>query len=455
MDNKKQDPYAKYEVRSEDPYAKYEVKPTKQPENNPKQSGFERFVNHPYTQNTANAIIGAGDSLRDLLTLGFTKDLPLSSGKAYEGGKLAGEVGGFLAGGEALDAARAGLESASLIGKSAQWLGRNGLGGLTKRLTGSTLFGAAENPEDRSKGAETGIKAGLLGEGLTAPFRAIGGAAELANPVNYANKLAKNVKEGYQKSVMKQKAAYAPVTEKYGEHMVSVTPEKYLGFTEKQTKYFTPDVKKSYTTFLEEPTFNNLHKLQSQMGRDAARVSANPNKINTAQTLSSSRDYLNKKVSSFLSRDPEMAAQYESGKAISRDEVFPYLANPTLKKISKGLISSPTPSQLSSAIAKGAQKEAYTAGNKIITSVPASHHLTKILDKINHRMNLGNALQAALPLLTGVAGIPGGVAGALGGVAAGHFLSPHAMSLAQNPLAQKIMSGLGGATRGASQLYYE
>jgi len=399
-----------------------------------------------------NALLGAGDSLRDLLSLGYTKGRPTGEGTAYKVGNVLGDIGGFVGGGELLDAARAGLTAAPAIGRGAQWLGKEGIPSLTKRLTGSSIFGAVENPEERLKGAGQGLAYGALGEALTAPFQGIGKLAEITNPIKYSAKEAGKIRNEYQLAKLKQAEAYAPVTAKYGDSWLTPKPESYLGFKEGEKKYFTPEVKKVYKDFLDDPSFGNLHKLQSQMGKDASRISTSGNKINTSQTLTAARDKVNEKISNFLKKDPEMFELYEKGRAITRDEVSPFTSNPTLAKISQGLNTHPTPEQLHSAITKSSQKMSRMEGGRALSALPESHYLSKALEKLGKKMSNADLAKSIIPILGGVGGsMTGGLPfGAALGLS-GHY----GLKMAQNPKVEAIARSLAKATRTAPQIKYE
>ena len=151
---------------------------TKQSQQQPTQQPQESMLDKISNSWPVNATLGAGDAVRDLLSLGATKNHPMGEGKAYEAGKIGGDIAGFIGGGELLDTARAGMEALPYIGRGAQWLGREGIPGIARRLSGSTLFGTAEHPEDRLKGAKEGFKAGLIGESIMAPFKGVGALAE-------------------------------------------------------------------------------------------------------------------------------------------------------------------------------------------------------------------------------------------------------------------------------------
>jgi hypothetical protein len=399
-----------------------------------------------------NALLGAGDAIRDLMSLGYTKGNPTGEGVGYKVGNILGDIGGFVGGGELLDAARVGIGAAPLIGKGAQWLGKEGIPAVTKRLAGSSIFGAAQEPEDRLKGAGEGLKNGAIGEALTLPFHAIGKIAEVTNPVKYSAKEAEKIRGEYQAAKIKQAEAYAPVTAKYGESWLTPKPESFLGFNQGEIKYFTPEVKKVYKDFLDEPSFQNLHNLQSQMGKDAARISTSGNKINTSQTLTAARDRINEKISAFLKKDPKMHEFYEKGRTITREEVSPFTSNPTLAKISQGLNTHPSPEQLHKAITKSAQKMGRMEGGKAISALPESHYLAKALEKLGKKMSNADLVKSILPIVGGaggglIGGAPLGAALGLGG----HY----GMKVAQNPFVESIARSLAKATRTAPQIKYE
>jgi hypothetical protein len=301
------------------------------------------------------------------------------------------------------------------------------------RIGGQAGFGALTN-ENPAKGAAEfgGVQAAI--EGLSLPFRAVGQIAEFANPLKYAKNTIAKMKSGYDDAVKAQKAAYAPVNAKYGQNWMTANPENYLGFDKNQIKYFTPEIKRLYTDFIEEPTFRNMHELQSQIGKDWARMASNPNKINTAQTLKMARESLNKKIVNYLSHDKQALASYEKGGEITKSLVSPYLSNPILRRIAYGKIKEMEPQKLANAISKATQKE--------IGAIPSTHELNNLFGKLQNRINVGQSIQNALPIGLGALGAMGGslvhpalgtLAGAGGGAAAGKYLTPSALNLAQNP----------------------
>ena len=205
---------------------------------------------------TANAVLGAGDAVRNLMSAGYTSDKPSSSGTAYDIGKGVGDIGSFIGGGSL-------AHSLPGVSKIPEYLGHSGLGGIAQRLLGSEAFDILQN-KDRAQGAKEGLQSGLVGEAIGAPFRAVGKAAEAFNPIKAAESAQQKIGQEAKKAKTAMNQAYGPVHEAYGNNLVTTTPEKYLGFGREDYKYFTPDVKKVYDSFIHEPNFKNLEtKLSS------------------------------------------------------------------------------------------------------------------------------------------------------------------------------------------------
>lgn len=330
-------------------------------------------------------------------------------------------------------------------------------GGALGRVGSQAAFGGLTSNDPLKGAMEYGGAQGAF-EGLTLPFKGIKGIAELMNPVEYTRNEMKNIKLGHDNAKLQMNEDYRPVNEKYDDHLMTISPQKYLGFDKTQVKRFTPEVKLNYEEFLKKPNFKNLHDLQSSMGKDYSRIATNPNKIKTAGNLKLSRDYINNKISSFLKNDPEMLAQYNKGRETARDFYYPYLSNDVLKKISKGVKQDISPRQLSNSLTKSREKIVYEKDGKPITAIPDEHPLTKTLNKLNNRIHLGEAAQYAIPTLTGTltgGHLSPGIGNLLGGGAGGliaHYLQPHMIKFIQNPAANKIIkSGLGIPTQAISR----
>lgn len=361
------------------------------------------------------------------------------------------------------------IPMATSIGNS---LGRIGYGTALSTIPDVL---SEEGRKDLSGNLEHNLGLNALIEGVSYPFRGASKLAELMNPVNLANKKAEQIRNEYQIALDNEKKAYAPVISKYGDVSVVpkidqppmlvnktssivdkggnpfssqslvkqkpkvMNPEDYLNLDKEDVNYFTPNVKKSYNRFLDDPSFENLHKLQSRMGNDWAKVKVDPSKIDTAQALSNARLDVKDKIQSFLSKDKNALNQYNDALDITKNQVKPYESNALLRKISKGNIEDVTPNQLTKAIAKGTQKE--------VGAIPSDHPLIGHMNDLVNALQIGRAAQVGIPVLGGaMAGeyISPGWGGALSGAATGlgarhlagiatKFGAPDITELAQNP----------------------
>jgi hypothetical protein len=311
--------------------------------------------------------------------------------------------------------------------------------------TASNLGYAAPNihsmQDFRNVGQES-VGLNSLLEAGTLPFRAGGYAAEMSNPLNYSAQKSNEINTEFNAAQAAQQAIYAPVFARYGENTVTTTPQSYLGFTPAITRRFTPNINKSYRDFIDEPSFQNLHNLQSQMGKDASSMSGNTNKINTYQTLNNARQSVQGRIQGYLSQDPNALSSYNAGTNITRDLVEPYRSSNALQNISSGAETNASPSDITNAIQKGI----------VDRSIPANHPLVNHMNDLNNAINFGKAAQYAIPALVGGLGgqyIHPGLGGALGGASgvlgasqiagmASKFGAPSLTGFVQNPMIQSL-----------------
>lgn len=332
-----------------------------------------------------------------------------------------------------------------------------GIANMGARAGATTAIGGAENMGEPGKGslgekfmegAGNTAPYALGAEGVMAPIRAIAGLAESINPQKTAARIANYLRGHYNKGVKAQQEAYAPVHAKFGDQNVTGAPRMYLGFhPQEEEQYFTPNVSRKYREFQDKPTFQNLHELQSTMFRDAASTTSQE----TQQALVNARKKVNDNISGFLRQDTKQLANYERGRRISRERVFPYMENPTIRNIvdTKRPIENFDPQELHKGLQDTPLFQLSQRGEKDI-----NHPLVKAGHSMNTQVQKAQMMQYGIP-----ASIAGGAAmlsnpswatalgsvGALGGAALGHVGGITAAKLAQNDLLQKLMRG---ASRG-------
>lgn len=289
------------------------------------------------------------------------------------------------------------------------------------------------------------LSANAILEAGTSPLRIAGHAAEILNPIQHTRDKIRDIQTEYAGARQAQRAAYDPVTAAYGNTNVTNRPSEYLGFTRAQTRYFTPEIRRVYQDFIGRPTFDNLHRLQSQMYRDAASLEGNSNKINTLQTIRRTREQIQGQIQNFLARDPQALASYNRGIDLTRDLIKPYEYNEKLTKVARGQVTEMKPQQLRKEILKGVQEE--------YGGIPVGHPLRNHLRDLDKFADFGNAVNdigiPAAGLIGGEIASPG-LGGAITGLAAGggaRYMMPGLVKGAQNPLLERMM-------RAINPLYY-
>lgn len=128
-------------------------------------TGAAKYLQDVAQSPASQAVLGAGDqfvnSFKNMANMFVPESMPqlrsepMQSGQggAYEAGSVAGDVGAFVAGGGALNAARLGLAGVKGIGKAASALSGEGARGIGRRALGSGLYGASQSEGDRLQGA--------------------------------------------------------------------------------------------------------------------------------------------------------------------------------------------------------------------------------------------------------------------------------------------------------------
>lgn len=260
-----------------------------------------------------------------------------------------------------------------------------GLGGIGSRALVNSLYGGAINKENISEGMKEGLVSSLAGDIIPGIATGIGKYSEFVNPIKFVSNKINSIKNEYNAVKELQRQKYRPVNEKYNDYMVTSTPEKYLGFTKKDKKYFTPEVNKAYGDFIDEPNFKNLHTLQSIMGSNAVKSK----RQNVIQTLNIGRNKIKKIIENFLSHDPESLALYKEGSDITKNILSGYESTPLLRNIISGLKKDVEGKKLISSLSSGAEKEAYKEAGKSIAKIPEGHSLRNHLKDLEEKF--GNA----------------------------------------------------------------
>ncbi len=435
-----------------------------------------------------NAILGAGDAARNTIASGLNilpgVNIPMAQsaqGPGYGVGKFAGNVGSFLAAGEALDAARAASEALPYVGQAAQYLGGTGMAGVARRALGSGLYGALATPTNRAQ--QAGIGAGMSAalDAVPGVGSALASGANYLMPQKFAQRIIQNLGggqtlEGATKSVLSdiknagqnQKqiaggmfnnvrsqipdqngsiystpggvgsyqpeglgnvyqdystasspssspigAGLSPANDSFGGNPTSQTgntainpeiPAANTPFPSSWTAPTTPqstfsnlrgqypslgtDITSNYTTpiknmhnqFIQNPTFQNAHALQSQIGTRIRELNDVPSDMATANekyALQTARSALVGRdaqgnitgdIGTYLNNiSPNLADQYKNAADYFYQNYTPYLNTPKISDIVSGNITNMQPSSLGNLF-----KAPGDSMNTILSQLPSS-----------------------------------------------------------------------------------
>lgn len=326
-----------------------------------------------------------------------------------------------------------------------------GAAGIISRLGVGGGLGALENPDNKAQGALTGAGFSAAGEAVPAAFSGIGKIAELINPVKYAGKLGKQIQNTYQTFKDQASNIYNDLRARHGDSNIYQIGNKlpstnYLKSDPENMSYLTSnsDLRKMHNTFIKDPSFENAHKLQSQMGTEIREIRSrgmDASSRNTVSALSDLRTNLLDDMGTFLNNTNKLDyAQYQTARGITRDIVAPHDIDSYVGKVARGKIKNTQPEQLVKGI-----KNAVESGE-----LPKGHYLEQLGEQLNHRMQRGQAINDLGSLIGGGAIgemlMPGGygLAGGLGiGSAVAKYVNPTAIKLAQNPYFLKGLQNLG------------
>lgn len=315
------------------------------------------------------------------------------------------------------------------------------------------------NLEDLKKSSIHSLMGNALIEAGTLPYRVPTSLAETFNPLGHANLKYNQIRNDFSTAKAIQDATYKPVFDKYGSYNVTLDPVNYLNSTGIKRSKLYDQSKDLYDKFKNNPTFQNLHDLQSQIGVDLRQSQVAKSKPASVSRFRNYQNKLKDKVTNYLKYDDAMLERYKEGSAFTRDVVEPYRATPTLEKIAFGKKANVTPENLSSAITKGTEKIISRKGNQAFTAIPEGHALTNHLKDLEKIMNFGKLAKAVVPTATGIlAGeaLMPGMGGFAAGAGSGGGLAAGLLSTIGNPILGATLQNpfLKSAFKGTSVPYY-
>lgn len=336
------------------------------------QTLIEKIANSPAVQfalgaqrGTTEPFVQAGDIVNKLINkaagtnLAPISQLPQQQGFAGQAGEVAGNLAGYLGGGELLGAGIKGLEEAPLVGKAAQELGAEGrLPQAVRNITGAAGYGALTSPQDRSKGALYNTAAAGAFEGMPLVSKLLSNlnpnkyASNILNKLTPAKSLTENaaslagdIKDSANGIKEQYKAMFEPIKETAGNKSIYQSELGNVPTTYKNTfkglkKPFLGSASDFHDDFMESPTFENAHKLQSELGAEARSIVPTSSAERAEKLkISKLRGSLKNDINNFLiKKDPtgDLANKYNKMGNFYLNEYVPYKSIPAISKILQG-----------------------------------------------------------------------------------------------------------------------
>ena len=322
-------------------------------------------------------------------------------GTAVNIGQTLGDIQGFLMLGGPVGMLGKAAETAPLIGKGAQWLGKTSLGRLTGGTAGGAAYGALMNPEDRTGGAMSGAAAGAIPTGIMGIPSLYKGVKGFLSPkvhmenlldtlskgksaTENAQSLANDLQNAYKTKMSQSESLYAPVEQAAGKRRIPrgvyyyQNPDEYL-------PYYDFDLKKLHNTFISKPNFKNAQDLYSQLGKETRKLEIKPGKdlaeTKRMQIYKQQKENVLMDINSFLnSRNPDIADRYLLANQFHAENIGPYHSNPKIERLISGdeiaEKAKVTPKNISDIFRKpitpvGAEEDYVQSIDKILGNMPA------------------------------------------------------------------------------------
>jgi hypothetical protein len=421
----------------------------KQLNNDEKSSNIENnmSISHITSHPLFRFLVGAGGGIQNsLANLPYSPipSAPEAQGLSGQLGDVTGNILSFLGGGEALNTARAASESLPLIGRLAKTLSGEGSAGIARRIAGTALGGALESPDNRLQGAEKGALFSGLGESIPVALKSVNHIAEFMSPQRFTNQLAASIKHNYQQSKIQAKDLYDKVLSNIGDQTLSTT--SYNQLTKGFFKYYDAKLNQLHQEFIQQPTFDKAHQLQSQIGSKIAQLQSkkDPDVLthNAILDLKQARSILQNDIAHFLQQKyPAVSDRYQAASQFYKNTVIPYKGNSLIRKIVQGERKAIKPEKLAESLTNLLQSDK--------TAISPTHYLKEASNQISTKIHRGKMTSQLAALLTG-AGLgeityPGGLGafgGLIGGSAAHRYVLPKLLDLAVNPYANQQIKKL-------------
>lgn len=288
---------------------------------------------------------------------------------------------------------------------------------LRRLLTAGTL-GGLTNPEDPTGGAKTSL--GVSGALEAAPYvgKGLGMGFDKLTRSDLSKEMMGKMQQNFSQSKEKAMSYLNPLLDQFGGKVMKYDQVKVIREQYKSAKKVIGSLSKSaYEAYEKHPTFEKAQRFQSSLADSVRKIKGKGStSISAIEELNSTRDTILDQMGVFMDNfSPEAKNMHQNFRDIYREQVVPYLNNPTTNKIVHGETSKISPKRMS--------KELTAASEGVRSKVPQSHEIRDVEKIMKDKL-------ARSDLYTG----------ALTGLAGGAALGPAGLLLGGLP---KVMSRMG------------
>ncbi len=280
------------------------------------------------------------------------------------------------------------------------------------------------------------------------------------DPDALTGKIATKVRNIYKGASTRAKSLYSELQTQLGPKRItsSSNSSKFHGMNDDDLSLLSRDTRNSVNGFEKDPTYNNAHRLQSDMFQDAAREGRAQN-FTTSNNIHSMRQQFNNSIKKWMTKNyPNAVPFHNEARDLTRDIIKPSESSSVLNSISTGAVKPNlvNPSEVSSAM------KAFERSKKISKTVKKDHPFTALAEELRKHKKESSLYKSAVDLGGAIGGglighnlFPyGGISGLGAGAALTHYLSSPVAKLTSPIISslEKLEPGYLMARKGASAL---
>jgi hypothetical protein len=162
-----------------------------------------------------------------------------------------------------------------------------------------------------------------------------------------AQSLAQDIQSAFKARKTEGNALYKPVFDAEGNN--AITNENYTSLDKDVVDSYDRKLKNLHQNFVDNPTLQNAHDLQSQLGSSIRQLqtavskgTADISTRNALQGYQEAQNAIRNDINDYLTaKNPDLANQYQEATANWLQNVVPYTDNPKLAQIATGEITNP------------------------------------------------------------------------------------------------------------------